>query len=213
MNDAYVTDFVVSCKMTENDDWSEVPGSFKGTDKGITNHIFDIPILARCVRIYPRKAEKHVSLRCDVLLAVQMADTAEQNRKYSSVLNQRRSQSTIESTVCWTAGVQDANQWIRLDLGAKPQTVAGTVIAASADGCGQWVTSYKVSSTADNIIWQEIPGIYPADGQGLCQATFPSPVVAKYLTLFPLEWNKAISMRAEAIIAPGMTRMTPTATY
>ena len=207
---AYVTDFGVSYSLKNKEvHFVKMNGFFKGTDKGKTEHIFATPVLAQYVWIHPRVAEKMISMRCDVLIAVQIADTAEQNRKYSSVLNEDlpgagRAQSKIDSEVCWTPAVQDTNQWLELDLGAKARRVGGTVIAGAGDDCGQWVRSYKVSTKKEGGDWQEIPGTYSGDGNGLSKQVFTTIMRStRYLRIYPKEWHSCIGMRAEALIIPG----------
>ena len=86
----YVTSYTVSYSMTGKDgDWDDIPGIFTGneTDKpsSIVKNVFAPPVWARYVRIHPKTAVSWVSMRADVLLAVQLAKTPEAQRNYSSI--------------------------------------------------------------------------------------------------------------------------------
>ena len=205
----YVTTYTVSYSMTgEDGDWRDIPGIFKGNEAdeatSIKKNIFATPIKARYVKINPKTAVTWMSMRADVLLAVQMANTPEEQRSYSSVYNADHARSTINSELCWAPATQSDTEWMQLHFGEHPKLVVGTVMQARADDNGQITTSYRVSYslTGEDMDWHDIPGTYSAGRYGLFEATFPTAVLARHVMLHPVTWEGYPAMRVDAIISP-----------
>ena len=70
-------------------------------------------------------------------------------------------QAANGKTGAWSAKSNDVNQWLQVDFG-HPLQVAHIQTQGRQDcGCDQWVTSYAVSYSHDNINWQ----MYTHNGQ------------------------------------------------
>ena len=65
----------------------------------------------------------------------------------------------------WSAGSNDANQWIQVDLGVSEdshsQVVSGIVI--QGDIVGQWVTEYKVQYSVGEDVWHYVKDLVQRD--------------------------------------------------
>ena len=57
-------------------------------------------------------------------------------------------------TGAWSAGSNDVNQWIQVEIGTL-RSVSGIVLQGRSD-YAQWVTKYKVQYSNDGITWQYI---------------------------------------------------------
>ena len=209
----YVESYTVSYSPTgEDGPWIDIPGTFYGNENRMTKNTFSAPILTRYVRLYPRTAVLHMSMRADVLLCNPfIADTPEENRKYSTIydgeaIGTGHARSKIDSVQAWSARNSDVNQWMQLDLGYA-RLVAGTVIQPRATYTPvQYVTSYTVSYslTGEEGDWTEVPGTYNGEGEdAMYQAIFPEAVLARYVKLHPKAWEVYVSMRADALVVAG----------
>ena len=63
-------------------------------------------------------------------------------------------------TGAWSAKTNDVNQWLKVDFD-RPLRVTHIQTQGRQDCCNQWVTSYAVSYSHDNIHWQS----YTHNGQ------------------------------------------------
>lgn len=60
----------------------------------------------------------------------------------------------------WSAKSNDVNQWLRVDLGS-PMKVTGIETQGRQDCCDQWVTSFTISYSQDDIHYES----YKQNGQ------------------------------------------------
>ena len=120
----------------------------------------------------------------------------------------------LDTSQGWTAQTQDANQWMRLDLGAL-QKVVGVAIGGRMDHCCQYVTAYTVSVSSDGSSWEWVDGgaTFPGNTAANQQQRtgvrnlFVTPQVARYVRIHPKTWNSYITMRAAAIVSQGCSEM------
>ena len=212
-NGQYVTSYTVSYSLTGKEgEWTDVPGTFNGNERGITQNTFSAPLLARYVKLHPKTAVEHMSMRADALLCVPfIANTPEDKRIYSTVYNNEEpgighARSAINGPQAWTAGLQNQDQWLRLDLG-NPRLVAGTVIQPRDwDNPVQYVTSYTVSYslTGEEGDWTDVPGTFTGqEADGLYEGIFPVAILARYVRLHPKTWQAYVAMRADALVVAG----------
>jgi hypothetical protein len=63
----------------------------------------------------------------------------------------------------------------------------------------QWVTSIKIKSSLNGIIWQDVDGgkTYPANynRNEKVNITFDEPVYARVIRIFPQAWDNFMSLR------------------
>ena len=151
----------------------------------------------------------------------------ESQRSYSSVSGVAN--SLLNSGGAWTASINDRNQYMTLNLGSL-QSVSG-VITQGHHSSSQWVTSYKVSVSTDNITYLYIT----TSGRTTEESTsaqifrgnldqntkienyFNSPIQARYVRYHPyfkdnVEVINSISMRTAVLINPPLPTTTTTTT-
>ena len=113
----------------------------------------------------------------------------------------------LDSAQAWTARVNNANQWMQIDLG-NLTNVTGVVTQGRANS-NQWVTNYRVSTSTNGEKWvpmnsgQQYAGNTDRSTKVMHKFAFVS---ARYVRFDVLAWNGYISMRAGVIVASGMAR-------
>lgn len=115
-------------------------------------------------------------------------------------------QATFASNAAsnWSAGSNDTNQWLRIDLGG-PARIAAIGTAGRRNGrYQQWVTSYKVSYSKDGTNWtfypaNDDPKVFRgnADKQTEVRHDLAPPITARYVRFHPVTWHDWITMRVE----------------
>eukprot|EP01132_Coremiostelium_polycephalum_P007796 gene7796-9595_t len=112
-------------------------------------------------------------------------------------------------------GADGSDSWSAQFLDQQQYILAGSVVpleylAIQVQGRGdadQWVKTYKIRYTLDNVNWREYNGgqIINAnsDRNTISTFTFPAPLRARSIALHPLSWNNHISLRLELYARPG----------
>lgn len=124
------------------------------------------------------------------------------NRTASSFYpGQQASESTLSSATAWSASTGVTGDNLTLDLGSV-QTATGVVTKGRADG-GQWVTSYTVSYSTDNIIYTSL-GAFTGNGDQNTEVVnmFGASVSARYIRFTVTGFRAWPSMRAD-VVQPG----------
>jgi len=67
--------------------------------------------------------------------------------------NNAASQGRIREKGSWSAGRNDVNQWLQVDLGNQ-QTAVTRVATQGKNGDSQWVTTYKLQYSYDGFSFQ-----------------------------------------------------------
>jgi hypothetical protein len=124
---------------------------FKGPNSRNQEKIYqylDNPVNARYIRFYPKTWAHHISMRAGVLVQKNtgpntkiqedyiLENPAESARSYSSVWGNERigtghARSKLDSNQAWSAGRNDGNQWMTIDLGSV-KSVGGVVTQGRA---------------------------------------------------------------------------------
>ncbi|XP_020615565.1 EGF-like repeat and discoidin I-like domain-containing protein 3 [Orbicella faveolata] len=109
----------------------------------------------------------------------------------------------------WSAGSNDANQWIQVALGSYSKL---TVIATQGrNGHSQWVTKYQLQYSNDgaNFDYYKAPGqsltkVFNGnkDADSIVYHKFNPPIQAGYIRLRPTAWSSHISLRMELYGCP-----------
>ena len=88
-----------------------------------------------------------------------------------------------------------------LDLGVA-KLVGGTIIQSRGNN-HQWVSLYRVLHSMDGYSWTAVNGEFKGAATEDIQTKgyFPQAVTACYVRLHPLEFNGAVSMRADVLLA------------
>ncbi|MDI6726832.1 MAG: discoidin domain-containing protein, partial [Smithellaceae bacterium] len=108
----------------------------------------------------------------------------------------------------WSAGVNNPNQWIQVDLGG-PSLLQAVGTKGRSRNYDQWVTSYRLSTSVDGVNWNmyqqngvDVTFRGNSDRETEVRHTLPSEVMARYLRFYPATWSGHITMRIEAYGVP-----------
>ncbi|XP_019614562.1 PREDICTED: LOW QUALITY PROTEIN: uncharacterized protein LOC109462448 [Branchiostoma belcheri] len=192
----------------------------------VTN-ILDTPVDARYVRFYPQSWNDKIAMRVEILgcytnsrfsslvrlLGMESGAIPDDSITASSIVNSyfepyyaRLNGFSSGSEGGWMPIFTGIGQWLQVDLG-NMKHVTGTIIQGRQKA-EQWVTSYKLQYSADEIIWKTYTGSDGSDKvfQGNTDMITPvtnlldSPVDARYVRFYPQSWNGIqFAMRAEIL--------------
>ncbi|KAN0032659.1 hypothetical protein ACTFIV_006567 [Dictyostelium citrinum] len=104
----------------------------------------------------------------------------------------------------WCAATNDLNQFIIAGC-EKPRTITHVILRGRPD-LDQWVTSYKIRYSIDNLSWidykngQAITGC--ADRNTFAIHQLETPIRARTIAIHPLTWNNHISLRFDLSAKP-----------
>jgi hypothetical protein len=125
------------------------------------------------------------------------------DRTYSSVYGDQacgtgHARSMLGSPQAWSARVNNAGQWMRIDAGSA-LLVYGVRTQARASH-NQKVTEFTVQHSTDDSAWSNVDGgARFTDASGELDARFFTPVMAQYIRITVVSWASHISMRAGLI--------------
>ena len=96
----------------------------------------------------------------------------ESARNYSSIVDgdaigTGHAQSMLDSDRSWSAGTNQEDEWMQIDLGAV-MSVFGAVTQGRGDPCcsNQTVTRFAVNHSLDENTWIELPERFDGGGPG-----------------------------------------------
>jgi hypothetical protein len=147
-----------------------------------------------------------------------LRDTPETMRNASTVwsgeaIGAGHGRGRLDSTHAWSAQNNAVGEWYQLDNGVVGK-IAGVAIKGRKDCCDQWVKTFKVKSKGVDGIWKDVDAgnVYTGntDRDTQVNATFASPVDARYIRIYPQTWNNHISMRADIVAGETRTNKAPT---
>ena len=107
----------------------------------------------------------------------------------------------LDSAQAWTAGQQQAGQWMQIDAGVELYVV-GVATQARTNCCNQWVTSYRVQTSTDGNSWAYVGGTFSGNGYTNSYQKVTNSfaaVRARYVRIVVQTWSGHISMRAAAL--------------
>ncbi|CAH1781368.1 unnamed protein product [Owenia fusiformis] len=176
------------------------------------------PFMATRIRIRPLAWNNHVAMRFDVLGCEEGCRGWRliKNVPFKRITASSEFDSNHGVTRCkldtkrkgplrggWSAKSNDGQQWIMVTLVTQFQVKAvGTQGRSDVD---QWTTEYNIYYSTDGNNFQvysddnKTPTKFPGnwDRNRLRKHYFKSPFVAKYVRLWPTQWNKHTSLRWE----------------
>ncbi|EGC39121.1 hypothetical protein DICPUDRAFT_52865 [Dictyostelium purpureum] len=127
------------------------------------------------------------------------------------VLNYTNDKSTTrDGAEAWCASILNTDQYIVAGC-ENPRTFVAVALQGRGD-LDQWVTSYKIRYSLDNVTWSEyrngaaIQGC--ADRNTVNTHYFDTPIRARSIAIHPLSWNTHISLRCEFYTKPVLTAFT-----
>ena len=136
---------------------------------------------------------------------------SEESRYYSSVwdvnaIGTGHARSMLDSGQAWSAGRNDAHQWMVIDAG-EPLDLAGVVVSARGHSCeDQHVTSLRIDTSDDNEVWAPVGSVFETGlksrgGALRRELRFDRPLRARYVRLRVVAWEGHISLRAGLLLA------------
>ena len=137
-----------------------------------------------------------------------MVNPDEISRDYSSIYGNDakgsgHARSMLDSPQAWSASVAAQGEWMQIDLGYM-MCVHGAV-TQSRKANDQWVTSYKISHSADGGSFTEPPQVFTGNDksdESKVTNNF-NAVETRYVRFIVQAWHAYISMRA-AVIASAL---------
>ncbi len=107
--------------------------------------------------------------------------------------------STLSSGTSWSAATATTGDFLTLDLGSS-QTVRGVVTKGRGDSFAQWVTSYIVGYSTDNVNYVSL-GSFNGNVDQVTEVVslFPSAVTARYIRFTVAGYSGFPSMRADVV--------------
>ena len=128
-------------------------------------------------------------------------------RSYSSVwvndaIGTGHARSVLDSDQAWSAAYANKNQWMTIDIGSAVELTG--VTTQGRHEAYQWVTSYKVATSADGITFADVESgrVFSGNVDRSTKKTnaFSAPIVGvRYVKIMPQTWDGHISMRADII--------------
>jgi hypothetical protein len=142
----------------------------------------------------------------EISRAAAIINYPEGNRAYSSIYSNDLpgtgyARSMLDSAQAWSAIGASVGQWMRIDL--NTETAVYGVQTQGRNGSNQWVTSYKLYYSNDDVTYYEVEGGKSFTGN-TNQSTkvtqnLNTPIKARYIKFHILAWSGWISMRASVI--------------
>ncbi|XP_019626580.1 PREDICTED: adipocyte enhancer-binding protein 1-like [Branchiostoma belcheri] len=136
-----------------------------------------------------------------------------------AILNSQRDGTLERYAAGWCADNGfTSEEWLQVDLNSLTN-VSGVITQGRGD-IGQYVRSYKLTFSADGVVWE----IYSEDGQEKVvfagnadsntevEHLIAPPVTARFVRFLPLTWGGWISMRMEVLLCAPGTDVTEAAT-
>jgi hypothetical protein len=118
----------------------------------------------------------------------------------------------LDSGQAWSAKVNEIGEWYQMDNGVVGK-ITGVAIKGRKDH-PQWVKTFKVQSKGATGTWTDVDSgkVYTGntDQETQVDVTFDAPVDARYIRIYPQDWNGHISMRTDIVAGKTRTDKTPT---
>lgn len=114
-------------------------------------------------------------------------------------------ESKDSSTGSWAPAVNDDSQYLQVDFNTQVP-IYGTIIKGSPL-LNQYVTSYKVLYSFNGFTFNHLvddtgkPQIFSGgfDSRTSVQSLFKVPIEARFVRIYPITWNEAISLKVEIL--------------
>eukprot|EP00755_Sulcionema_specki_P006825 Sspe_Gene.36536::Locus_17656_Transcript_1_1_Confidence_1.000_Length_2070::g.36536::m.36536 len=108
----------------------------------------------------------------------------------------------LDHTTGWMPASDSKDQWYTMDAGGT-RVVSGVVLKGGGTVTA-WVTMVKITTSLDFVTWKEVDSgrVFPAntDPSSAAAITFPSPVQARYVKIYPVAWHGRIIMRCGLLL-------------
>ena len=83
----------------------------------------------------------------------QISASSQSDTNHAASQGRLNFQASSSKAGSWSAGTNDVNQWLQVDLGNHHTTVT-RVATQGGNGAAQWVTKYKLQYSYDDVSYQ-----------------------------------------------------------
>jgi len=148
---------------------------------------------------------KDLGMENGVISDRQITASSQLNANHAAIQGRLNFKATANKAGSWSAGSNDSNPWLQVDLGSESTKVT-RVATQGRDNTSQWVTKYKVqfSNNGVNFLYYTVPGQLEnkvfagnADQDTVVYHELNPPIRARYVRFRPEAWHVRISMRVE----------------
>lgn len=89
----------------------------------------------------------------------QITASSQLNANHAAIQGRLNFKATANKAGSWSAGSNDSNPWLQVDLGSESTKVT-RVATQGRDDTSQWVTKYKLQFSNDgvNFLYYTVPG-------------------------------------------------------
>jgi len=126
----------------------------------------------------------------------------ESSREYSSIFaddgrGMGHARSMLDSPQAWSAKVNEAGEWMKIDLGYVA-TVTG-VATEGRSGVDQYVAKFNIQCSCNGSDWIHVSEDFCV-GPRKFRVSFAHEVSARFVKIIVREWHGHISMRAGVLV-------------
>jgi len=135
----------------------------------------------------------------------QISASSQLDANHAAIQGRLNFQATLSKAGSWSAGKNDVNQWLQVDL-VNQHTKVTRVATQGRNDDNEWVTKYKVQYSYDGFDFQ----YYREQGQSVIKEfagntdqntvvyhDLNPPIRARYIRFRPVTWHGHISLRME----------------
>ncbi|XP_078514443.1 coagulation factor V [Lissotriton helveticus] len=228
----YVTEFFITYT-NDKRHWVLFKGNsttskkvFQGNEdaSSIKENVFDPPITARYVRVYPTKSYHRPTLRLEFLgcemqgcflpLGMESGTIKDQqitaSSYYSSWYNSWKPPlarlNKQQSVNAWQAKSNNNQQWLQVDL-LYPKRITGIITqGAKSLTTDMFLKTFAIASSDNGRDWKpyieestsmEKIFIGNENSQGHVKNRFHPPIISRFFRVIPKTWNQSIALRLE----------------
>jgi len=155
------------------------------------------------------KCKYYVAAVCNednLLLSIPYSQASASSTWTGDAVGTGWARGALDEPVCWLTATNNANQWWKWDLGAD-KIITGLVTQGRPAHGTQWVTSYKVAYSTDDISWSFIDSgtafTGNTDGATKVQNNFTTPALARYVRVDVVTWGTHIALRSGVLVCGG----------
>jgi hypothetical protein len=120
----------------------------------------------------------------------------------------------LDSTGGWCAKNNAIGEWYQMDNGVVGKITGVAIMGRDVPDHEQWVKTFKVQSKGATGTWTDVDSgkVYTGntDKETQVDVTFDAPVDARYIRIYPQDWNNHMSLRTDIIAGKTRTDKTPT---
>jgi len=87
------------------------------------------------------------------ILDIQISASSENDGNHAAIQGRLQFQAEVGKAGSWSSAINDANQWLQIDLGVSGFKVTH-VATQGRNGYPQWVTTYKLQSGNDGATFK-----------------------------------------------------------